>query len=79
MAIMKLDCEPIIGGRMPQGWGKLGSRGGGGGLSPFLGPPPFWAPVTGTPGGLTVTPNRLTGEVWGGGGVLRYHNIYESK
>ena len=39
----------------------------------------FWAPVMGTPDGLTATPNGLTGEVWGGGGVLRYCNIYDSK
>ena len=42
------------------------ARGGGGGSSPFPGPPPFWAPVTRTPDGLTVTRNRLTGEVGGG-------------
>ena len=42
------------------------ARGGGGVRAPFLDPfPPFWAPVTGTPDGLTVTLNRLTGE--GGG------------
>ena len=48
----------------------LGRGGGGGGVRAlFLGPPPFWAPVTGTPDGLTATPDGLTGEVGGGGGA----------
>ena len=34
--------------------------------------PPFRARLAGTP-------NRLTGEVGGGGGILRYPNIYGSK
>ena len=50
--------------------GKFACAGGGGGVrAPFPPPPPFWAPVT-------AIPNGLTGEV---GGVLRYHNIYNSK
>ena len=40
--------------------------GGGGAFEPLSWTPPFWAPVTGTPDGLMVTPNRLTGEVGGG-------------
>ena len=45
------------------GWGEIGLCGGGGcRSSPFPGPPPpFWAPVTGTP-------NGLTGGAGGGGG-----------
>ena len=53
-----------------KGWGKIGLCGGGGVVqAPFPDPPPpFWAPVTGTPDELTATTYGLTGEVWGGGG-----------
>ena len=53
--------------------GKLAYAGGGVCRStPFPGPPPL-------PGSHDGDPDRLTGEVGGGGGVLRYHNIYDSK
>ena len=42
------------------GWGKLACVGGGGSFEPLS-----WT-LLWTPDGLTVTPNRLTGEVGGG-------------
>ena len=62
------SLEAVLKGR---GRRKLACAGGGGGsfepLSPTP-PPPFWAPVTGTPDRLTTTPNGLTGGFGGGGG-----------
>ena len=49
-----------------ENWLTLG--GGGGRSSPFAGPPPSWAPVTGTPDGLTVTPPQADRGGCGGGG-----------
>ena len=70
------DCTPSTNAGAPGlkllrttlGWGKIGLRArGGGSFEPFSrNPPPFWAPVMGTPDGLMVTPNRLTGKVGGG-------------
>ena len=63
---------PRLGVRLGQG--GIGLRGGSFEPLSRTPSPPFWAPVTGTPDGLT-------GEVGGGGGggVSRYHNRYDSK